>query len=161
MSCAIISAAMTSLANLFGNYFAANRISHFVRSRPGHATSIGLTQTPAWFRTVIASHRSSAALREHLAQLPGEERLEFLLVYTGFTQVANSLQRFEHLRAIIHRFFQEGSERYLALSAETRHSVLGEWAPWRGQGRIPPGCAFPHLAEVAGMIRVELATQGR
>lgn len=152
---------MTRLMHFVGNYMSAYRLSPFVRSKSMYPSRFDPTQTPAWFQTVIASRRSSAALREHLAHQPGEQRLEFLLVYMGFTQVSNGLQRFEHLRAIIHRFVREGSERCLPLSEDTRRRVLREWAPWNKESRIPEDSAFPCLNEVADNIHTELATQGR
>jgi hypothetical protein len=117
-------------------------------------------RTPPWFQALIGSRRSCAALREHLARQPGEEKLEFLLVYMGFTQVANGLQRFEHLRTIIHRFIRDGSERCIPLSAQSRRRVVREWAPWQSFGRIPEGTRFPSLEAAAEEIHKQLSRQG-
>ena len=144
----------------FDTFRSSRRFDIARGSKMSGASAFDPSDTPAWFQAVISSRCDRAALRERLAAHRGGECLEFLLVYCGLDKSMNSLQRFEHMRGLVHRFVRPGAERAVPLSPKCRQRVVDEWARWEDEGRICKSAVFPAMAEAAREIHEFLRRPG-
>ena len=125
-----------------------------------HRRTFGATQSPEWLQSVISNPYLSDSLRERIGKIHGGEKLEFMLAYWHFDKAGNSLQRFEQLRTIIHRFVRENAERPIGLPDRLRQQILDEWNTWSAGHRVPMDLRLPSLEKSAIEIHEQIVKHG-
>jgi hypothetical protein len=143
-----------------GRFFSSGwRTVALVFHRP-RRVRFGTTETPAWLQSALSNPLARDSLRGHFADQRAGADLEFLLSYWAFRQATNSLQRFQLLSLLIHRFLRPNAERRITLSDDCRRDALLEWGAWHSQDRCPRTASLPALEKAAMEIHDFLSSHG-
>ncbi|HVZ45013.1 MAG TPA: hypothetical protein VHA82_14480 [Ramlibacter sp.] len=133
-------------------------VSHFPAGQD--ASESGIEKAPSSlleFENALANVHTRSVLRERLERRDGNGCFEFLISARSFQESRNPLQRFQLLRALVHRFVRADAERPLPLSDACRRELLRECGAWIDKERVPAGARLDSLKKATHEIQRLLA----